>query len=102
MWNSRRTCELIKPSSLLKSRTGSRSRRLHSFQLHSLPASPAEIPERFSSSLLPPSFAAGRCAAIFLPPKTSHQRATFSFLQPALAAEVDERGGDRHQHQGDR
>lgn len=37
------------------------------FALHSLPASPAEIPERFSSSLLPPSFAAGRCAAIFLP-----------------------------------
>lgn len=37
------------------------------FELHSLPASPAEIPERFSSSLLPPSFAAGRCAAIFLP-----------------------------------
>lgn len=36
-------------------------------ELHSLPASPAEIPERFSSSLLPPSFAAGRCAAIFLP-----------------------------------
>jgi hypothetical protein len=33
------------------------------FALHSLPASPAEIPERFSSSLLPPSFAAGRCAA---------------------------------------
>jgi hypothetical protein len=37
------------------------------FALHSLPATPAEIPERFSSSLLPPSFAAGRCAAIFLP-----------------------------------
>lgn len=35
--------------------------------LHSLSASPTEIPERFSSSLLPPSFAAGRCAATFLP-----------------------------------
>lgn len=36
------------------------------FALHSLPASLAEIPGRFSSSLLPPSFVAGRCAANFL------------------------------------
>jgi len=35
--------------------------------LHSRPAPQAEIPRRFSSSLLPPSFAAGRCAAVFIP-----------------------------------
>jgi hypothetical protein len=37
------------------------------FTLHSLSASPIEIPERFSSSLLPPSFVSGRCTAVFLP-----------------------------------
>jgi hypothetical protein len=36
------------------------------FLLHSLAASPSEIPQRFSSSLSP-EFAAGRCAAIFIP-----------------------------------
>lgn len=35
------------------------------FLLHSLSIRSTEIPERFSSSLLPPYFAAGRCAAIF-------------------------------------
>gem|GEM_PF-5182554 len=43
------------------------TRFINFLALHSLSASPTEIPERFSSSLLPPSFAAGRCAAIFLP-----------------------------------
>lgn len=35
------------------------------FQLRSLPARPDAIPERFSSSSLPPSFALGRFAAFF-------------------------------------
>jgi hypothetical protein len=34
--------------------------------LHSRPASPVGIPGRFSSSLLPPLFPPGRCAAIFI------------------------------------
>jgi hypothetical protein len=37
------------------------------FLLHSLTARLSEIPQRFSSSSLPPEFAAGRCAAIFIP-----------------------------------
>jgi hypothetical protein len=37
------------------------------FLLHSLTACLSEIPQRFSSSSLPPEFAAGRCAAIFIP-----------------------------------
>lgn len=37
------------------------------FLLHSLAARLPEIPQRFSSSSLPPEFAAGRCAAIFIP-----------------------------------
>jgi len=36
------------------------------FLLHGLPALPVEISERFSSSSLPPSFALGRRAAIFM------------------------------------
>lgn len=34
----------------------------HRFSLHSRPVRRIEIPQRFSSSLLPPSFAVGRCA----------------------------------------
>lgn len=37
------------------------------FLLHSLAARLPEIPQRFSSSSLPPEFAAGRCAAVFIP-----------------------------------
>ena len=37
------------------------------FLLHSLTACLSEIPQRFSSSSLPPEFAAGRCAATFIP-----------------------------------
>ncbi len=37
------------------------------FLLHSLTACLSEIPRRFSSSSLPPEFAAGRCAATFIP-----------------------------------
>ena len=40
--------------------------RITPFLLRSLPVTLAEIPGRFSSSLLPPSFAPGRCAATFL------------------------------------
>ena len=37
------------------------------FLLHSLTACLSEIPQRFSSSSLPPEFAAGRCATTFIP-----------------------------------
>jgi hypothetical protein len=37
------------------------------FLLHSLTARLSEIPQRFSSSSLPPEFAAGRCATTFIP-----------------------------------
>ncbi len=37
-----------------------------SSMLHSRPVDPAAIPGRFSSSLLPPLFPLGRCAAIFI------------------------------------
>lgn len=40
---------------------------VHAFLLHSLVACLPEIPQRFSSSSLPPEFAAGRCAATFIP-----------------------------------
>ena len=40
---------------------------VHVFLLHSLTACLSEIPRRFSSSSLPPEFAAGRCAATFIP-----------------------------------
>jgi hypothetical protein len=40
----------------------------HSFTLRSLSPSRAEIPGRFSSSLLPPSFVRGRSATIFSTP----------------------------------
>jgi hypothetical protein len=39
----------------------------HGFLLHSLAGSLSEIPQRFFSSSLPPEFAAGRCAATFIP-----------------------------------
>ena len=39
----------------------------HVFLLHSLTACLSEIPQRFSSSSLPPEFAAGRCATTFIP-----------------------------------
>ena len=39
----------------------------HFFLLHSLTACLSEIPQRFSSSSLPPEFAAGRCATTFIP-----------------------------------
>ena len=39
----------------------------HVFLLHSLTACLSEILRRFSSSSLPPEFAAGRCAATFIP-----------------------------------
>ena len=35
------------------------------FLPRSLPGSPDETPQRLSSSSLPPSFAAGRCAALY-------------------------------------
>jgi hypothetical protein len=38
----------------------------HVFLLHGLTACLSEIPRRFFSSL-PPEFASGRCAAIFIP-----------------------------------
>jgi len=57
------------------------------FVLHSLSASPTEIPERFSSSLLPPSFAAGRCAAIFLPKPAARRGRLHPFaLRTAVGA----------------
>ena len=43
----------------------SRVRAMHGFVLHSRSALPTEIPQRFTFSLLPPSFAAGRCATFF-------------------------------------
>jgi hypothetical protein len=42
-----------------------------SFLLHSQSVSPIEIPERFSPSLLPPSFPSGRCAVIFIRGKSA-------------------------------
>ena len=36
------------------------------FELHSRSATPTEIPHGFSSSLLPPSFPAGRCDNSFI------------------------------------
>jgi len=39
---------------------------LPNFLLRSPPVRPAEIPKRFSSSLLPPSFVSGRCTAVFI------------------------------------
>ncbi|WP_418318241.1 hypothetical protein [Piscinibacter sakaiensis] len=39
------------------------------FLLHSLTVRRAEIPQRFSSSSLPPSFAAGRCATACMQPQ---------------------------------
>jgi hypothetical protein len=50
--------------------------------LRSLPGSLAEIPERFSSSSLPPSFAQGRCVA-FLLPQALPPRSAFLLPEPA-------------------
>lgn len=47
--------------------------------LRSLPAGLAAIPERFSSSSLPPSFAPGRRAAIFSPRGTVRRGTPFVF-----------------------
>jgi len=43
-----------------------------SSMLHSRSVSPAGIPGRFSSSLLPPLFPLGRCAAIFIQRGVAH------------------------------
>jgi hypothetical protein len=45
--------------------------------LRSLPVPLAAIPERFSSSSLPPSFAQGRRAAFFTPQGTANRGALF-------------------------
>ena len=42
-----------------------------SSMLHSRSVDPAGIPGRFSSSLLPPLFPPGRCAAIFIPRRSA-------------------------------
>lgn len=44
---------------------------VHPLQLRSLPVRPDAIPERISSSSLPPSFALGRFAAFFSPGGTA-------------------------------
>jgi len=51
---------------------------LNSFRLRSLPVPPVAIPERLSSSLLPPSFAPGRFAVFFLPAGADLVRAGFA------------------------
>ena len=43
----------------------------------------AEIPERFSSSSLPPSFAPGRCTTVFTPRGAARHGTPLSFLQGA-------------------
>ena len=51
------------------------------YSLRSLPGFLAAIPERFSSSSLPPSFAQGRCAVFFMTRGTVEHGALFSWAR---------------------
>ena len=61
------------------------SRAANRFSSRSRPATPAEIPEGFSSSLLPPSFLRGRSATFLLPSRAASggsRPATFDTVEP--------------------
>ena len=68
-------CAEIGPSRPAERRTAGRDDAANRFSSRSRPAQPAEIPGRFSSSLLPPSFSRGRSATfLFAAPPTGAVR----------------------------